>query len=172
MMPSYSDSGVCRRSRTALLRSKIRRCSSPVCSASPRLAINSSCSFCTAVLTAEGQIGRIIIGFFLTACSTARASSSVPRLRVATVGTTGTPRRCSRSLQSICRPFFSATSQQFSAITIGTSSSDACEARNRLRCKFSTSTTTMIRSGAGRPSTRPASTSTAIRSSSELALRL
>ena len=172
MIPSYSDCGVCKRSRTALLRSKMRRCNSPTCNASPRLLINSSCSFCTAVLTASGHIGRIIIALVLIACSTARASSSVPRLRVATVGTTGTPRRCSSSLQSICRPFFSAMSQQFSAITIGTPNSEACEARNRLRCKFSTSTTTIIRSGAGWPSTRPAKTSTAIRSSSELALKL
>jgi len=97
--------------------------------------------------------------------------SSSPSPRLATVVTTGTPRRSARSSWSIFRPFRFAASHWFRAMTIGIPSSAASETRSMLRLMFVASTTQTIRSGAMWPA-RPPSASITTRSSGDAAARL
>ncbi len=91
--------------------------------------------------------------------SIAALSSSMPRLRTATVGITGTPSSAESLAASIVSPSRSAMSIMLSATTTGSPSRISCSAKRRWLSRLVASTTIRIACGRRSPSCRPNSTS-------------
>ena len=106
------------------------------------------------------------------AWSMARRSASRPSPRVATVGTTAMPSAAMSAGTSMVMPAASAASNWLSAITVGRPSPMTCEARKRLRSRWSASAMITTTSGRGTSFSWPRSTASAISSSGESAVRL
>ena len=101
---------------------------------------------------------------------TAATSSLMPRLRVATVVTTGTPSDADSCSRSILSPWRWAMSYIFSAMTIGRPTCFSSRARRRTRRRLVASATQTTTSGGVSPASCPR-TASRVTSSSRLRAR-
>ena len=126
---------------------------------------------CVASTIACGQGVALNFGFVVIACVIACLSSLMPLFCEAVMGMTGMFRFLASFWTLISRPFCSASSIMFSAMTMGNPTSAICDTRYRLRCMFVASTTQTTRSSGAWSCIEPVSMSMTTCSSSDSAAR-